>query len=137
MNYLLLISYCEGGVNTNKHKRASKKKTPTDSPMQNGELFDTFWEAYPKKVSRDDAQKAFAKRKPGAELLQEMLEALEWQRRLPQWEKNGGQYIPYPATWLNKKRWKDERPEPKRGDPDWLPTEEQAEEIERQAGVRA
>lgn len=25
-----------------------------------------------------------------------------------QWQRDGGQYIPHPATWLNQGRWKDE-----------------------------
>ena len=25
-----------------------------------------------------------------------------------QWLENNGEYIPYPATWLNRKGWKDE-----------------------------
>ena len=25
-----------------------------------------------------------------------------------QWQKDGGQYIPNPATWLNQGRWEDE-----------------------------
>jgi hypothetical protein len=25
-----------------------------------------------------------------------------------EWTKDGGQFIPHPATWLNQKRWEDE-----------------------------
>jgi hypothetical protein len=39
-----------------------------------------------------------------------MLRALSWQRAQDQWTKDGGQYIPNPATWLNQKRWEDEKP---------------------------
>lgn len=28
------------------------------------------------------------------------------------WTKDGGQYIPHAATWLNGKRWEDELPQP-------------------------
>jgi hypothetical protein len=28
--------------------------------------------------------------------------------RSEDWTKEGGQYIPYPATWLNAKGWEDE-----------------------------
>jgi hypothetical protein len=27
-----------------------------------------------------------------------------------QWTKDGGQFIPMPATWLNGRRWEDETP---------------------------
>ena len=34
--------------------------------------------------------------------------ALAEQKKSKDWTKDGGQYIPYPATWLNGKRWQDE-----------------------------
>ena len=71
-------------------------------------LFDRFWGAYPRKVSKADARKAFAKLNPDGELVEAMLRALDWQKRLPEWTKDGGQFIPYPATWLNARRWEDE-----------------------------
>jgi hypothetical protein len=37
-----------------------------------------------------------------------MLEALDWQRRQPGWLKDGGQFVPYPASWLNARSWEDE-----------------------------
>ena len=37
-----------------------------------------------------------------------MLKAVEAQRKWPQWQKKGGDFIPMPATWLNQKRWQDE-----------------------------
>ena len=71
-------------------------------------LFDRFWGAYPRKVSKADAKKAFVKLNPDTELVEAMLRALDWQKRLPEWTKDGGQFIPYPATWLNARRWEDE-----------------------------
>lgn len=52
--------------------------------------------------------KAFAKRKPDRDLLDQMLKAIETQRRSDDWAKDNGQFIPYPATWLNDGRWMDE-----------------------------
>ncbi len=71
--------------------------------------FDEFWQAYPKKRAKDDAMKAFAKRKPDRDLLDKMLKAIEAQKRSDDWLKDGGQFIPYPATWLNDARWMDEK----------------------------
>lgn len=71
-------------------------------------LFDRFWGAYPRKVSKTDARKAFAKLIPDAALVEAMIQALDWQKRLPEWTKDGGRFIPYPATWLNARRWEDE-----------------------------
>lgn len=71
-------------------------------------LFDIFWKAYPRKVSKDAARKAFAKRKPTEELLNNMIGAIAKQRLSDQWVKDGGQYIPHPSTWLNNGSWMDE-----------------------------
>ena len=59
-------------------------------------------------MSKADARKAFAKLNPDVALVEDMLRALDWQKRLPEWTKDGGQFIPYPATWLNARRWEDE-----------------------------
>ena len=71
-------------------------------------LFDEFWTEYPKKKAKDDARKAFAKRKPNRELLVRMVAAIREQVKTPDWQKDGGQFIPHPATWLNDGRWEDE-----------------------------
>lgn len=71
-------------------------------------LFDSFWKSYPKKVAKDAAYKAFAKRKPDDKMLKDILQAVELQKTQEQWTKDGGQYIPNPATWLNQGRWMDE-----------------------------
>jgi hypothetical protein len=41
-------------------------------------------------------------------LLDKMLAGLEWQRQQAAWMKDGGQFVPHPATWLNQGRWDDE-----------------------------
>lgn len=71
-------------------------------------LFDRFWKSYPRKVAKENARKAFAKLKPNDELLNAMLSAIEKQKKSEQWTKDGGQFIPHPATWLNQHRWEDE-----------------------------
>lgn len=74
--------------------------------------FDRFWLAYPKKRARGDAEKAWTKLKPGAELINRILEAVEAAKRGSDWLREGGQYVPYPATWLNRKGWLDEPDDP-------------------------
>jgi hypothetical protein len=69
--------------------------------------FDVFWKAYPKKSAPDAAKKSWNKLKPN---ITEVLNALQWQKQSEQWQKNGGQFIPNPATYLNQGRWKDEPP---------------------------
>mgnify|MGYP003441332381 FL=1 len=72
------------------------------------ELFDEFWAEYPRKVGKDAARKAFDKRKPSRELLGRMLASIRAQVQTVDWQKDGGQFIPHPTTWLNEGRWQDE-----------------------------
>lgn len=71
-------------------------------------MFKLFWESYPKKKSKGQAEKAWNKIKPDELLLKLILNKLEDARSSPEWTKEGGKYIPYPATWLNAKGWEDE-----------------------------
>lgn len=75
------------------------------------DLFNQFWAAYPKHIAKQSAVKAFEKLKPDEKLLEAMLKAIELQKESKQWEKDGGAFIPYPATWLNQRRWEDELPQ--------------------------
>lgn len=70
--------------------------------------FDLFWQAYPRKTAKGAARKAWAKLSPDTATVQKMLDALNWQRHQPQWLKDGGQFIPMPATYINQERWDDE-----------------------------
>ena len=70
--------------------------------------FDRFWSAYPKKVDKLRARKAWKRKKldSKADMLIKDVEA-----RLKsdfKWIKNKGKYIPMPTTYLNGERWEDE-----------------------------
>ncbi len=86
-------------------EEGKKEKTALDIYI---ERFDRFWAVYPKKVGKGDARKAFAKIKPSEELTQKMIRAVEVAKKSVEWTRDGGQFIPYPSTWLNQARWEDE-----------------------------
>jgi hypothetical protein len=71
-------------------------------------MFNRFWSAYPKKVAKGEARKAWEKLKPNPELVEKMLQTLSWQTESDQWRRDDGQYIPNPASWLRGERWDDE-----------------------------
>lgn len=75
---------------------------------EDNKQFNQFWLAYPKKVSKVDAKKAFKRIKPSDALLNKMITALEQQSKTEQWLKERKRYVPNPATWLNQERWEDE-----------------------------
>lgn len=74
-------------------------------------LFADFWKAYPKHQDRQGALKAFEKLKPDQELLDQMIKSINAWKQSEQWTKDGGQYIPMPTTWLNRRRWEDDLPQ--------------------------
>jgi hypothetical protein len=73
-----------------------------------GEWFvSCFWPAYPKKEAKADALAAIRKLNPDADLRVEILKGVTRAIVTEQWRKEGGKYIPYPATFINKRRWED------------------------------
>jgi hypothetical protein len=70
------------------------------------EQFNQFWQAYPKRKAKADAEKAWLKVKP--ECVPLIMAAVEVNKRTNDWLKDGGKFIPYPASWLNARRWEDE-----------------------------
>lgn len=94
----------------NKSKNKSIDSTTPISPKGN-DAFERFWNVYPKKIGKGAAEKSFKKYKPDEVLLSAMLKAVDTQKRSKDWQKEGGQFVPNPATWLNQKRWEDETPQ--------------------------
>lgn len=84
------------------------REDPPYSPPRGDGAFDRFWSAYPKKVGRKVAERAYERAVKGHPDLQaKILDAVEAQKGSEQWRKDGGQFIPHPATWLNQGRWDD------------------------------
>lgn len=88
--------------------KTTGKKPRASLADDGGESFKTFWSAYPKKAGKDAAKKAFDKRKFDEQALAKVLRALDDQKDSEQWQKDGGKFIPHPATWLNQGRFEDE-----------------------------
>lgn len=83
-----------------------KKKNPPNPPR--GEWvadFQKFWDAYPKKEAKGYCKQVWQRKKPP---LDAVLKALAWQRELPEWTKDNGQFVPQPSKYLNHRRWEDE-----------------------------
>lgn len=78
-----------------------------DKPQEADVLFDRFWNAYPKKKGKEAARRAWKKLSPDMALCRVMAEALDRQRQSRDWQREEGRYIPYPASWLNGRRWED------------------------------
>lgn len=116
----------DGFLETEKSQKEEKKEeekkekiSPPKAPQGAGEAFERFWQAYPRKVGRGAAEKSWGKLRPDADLAERILAAVERDKGTGQWTRDRGQFIPYPATWLNQRRWEDDpgSPPPRPGPP--------------------
>lgn len=69
--------------------------------------FEAFWAEYPKKKSKGEAKKAWAQLKPSREIISAIMAKLPALKASHDWTKDGGQYVPNPATWLRAEGWED------------------------------
>ena len=92
----VIRTYNEGNTN-------QEPITNNQEPLTNKD-FDKFWEAYPKKKSKPIALKAWLKHKPDIDVV---IKSLTMMKKCDQWTKNKGEFIPYPASWLNAEGWND------------------------------
>jgi hypothetical protein len=88
-----------------------RKNPPTPKGEKVGlfddQEFEQFWAAYPKRVAKVAARKAFLKAIAKTDL-RTIIRAVETAKLTRDWAKNDGQFVPYPATWLNDGRWADD-----------------------------
>lgn len=84
---------------------AARKAAETASLRQ---AFETWWQGYPKKLGKADAEKAWMKVRPDAAMQAKLTDCLAKQCQWETWKRDGGRFIPHAATWLNGKRWADE-----------------------------
>lgn len=93
-------------------KRSEEKRREVTQVKEGAESFETFWEKYPRKVAKQAARAAWSRLQPSEQLLSEILAGVEKWAKSQQWTKDGGQFIPHPATFLNGRRWEDDVPKP-------------------------
>lgn len=74
-------------------------------PVQEAPLgFVEFWNAYPRRVGKKAALKAWEKIHPDFDLAAQIVAAIHLQALADRELR----FIPHPATWLNGERWTDE-----------------------------
>lgn len=86
------------------YKNTEVKNTESKN-MPTANLFEDFWFIYPRRVGKGSALKAFNKAAEtvGAEIIVAGAAKLSRDPNLP-----AIQYVPYPATWINREGWNDE-----------------------------
>jgi len=76
-------------------------------PAAPDEQFEIFWRAYPRKKDKGDARRAWEQTKTIRPLTADLVKAVIVQKSSVDWTKEGGRYVPYPASWLRGERWED------------------------------
>lgn len=116
----------------NKKKEQNPLKTPKgvrrvkSVPKWEPEMFERFWEKYPRGEDRAKAVEEWDRLKPDLELMRLMSAALDRMMKSDEWRRGIG--IPYACRWLRYRRWEDVRNEPLRapesdaedGEDEWL-----------------
>lgn len=87
---------------------AQRRKRSSSSTPERADDWECWYAAYPRHDNKQSAIKAWNKaHKEGAlPSIETLLAALAWQK--PRW--TDPQFIPMPSTYLNGRRWQDERP---------------------------
>lgn len=101
---------------TNTPKPPSKTKPELTEEQQR--RFECWYTAYPRKVDKAKAVKAWKAIDPSDDLTDRMVAKVEEWAASESWRDVN--YVPYPATWLNAERWTDGPPPPPRQQPGGL-----------------
>jgi hypothetical protein len=86
------------GVRGSPGKPSRKRK----SDVANDAGFNRFWDAYPRKVAKAAALRAWTKIGPDAALVEVILARVTLQANSHAWTKDDGQFVPHPASWAER-----------------------------------
>lgn len=91
------------------HTSAATNVSASRRPASASPGFEDFWRAWPRKVARRAAERAWRRLRPDAALTARILEAVRVQAARV-WAGKDLEFIPHAATWLHQARWEDEVP---------------------------
>lgn len=115
-----------GSIKEEKNKKIRKKDEPPIPPKGGEQVqqemflkpeevpgnetpsrFPEFWAVYPRKTAKTNAE-AIWKRKQLDQTADIIIDAVKRYQQTHEWIKDNGLFIPYPATFLNQRRWEDD-----------------------------
>ncbi|MCP4493337.1 MAG: hypothetical protein GY820_39435 [Gammaproteobacteria bacterium] len=100
-----VVSIVEGGGGGGVGSKACRKGR--NDKNQYSQEFLQFWTVYPRREGKGRAWKYWT-REGLDRKLPDILSGVALYRCTEGWQKDGGRFIPHPATWLNDRRWEDE-----------------------------
>lgn len=87
-------------------KDNTTKLNTTITTTLNNNHFEYFWMVYPRRVGKSEARKAWGKKVLNEDVVKAI--AVNIEQRVLQGEWSDVKFIPYPSTYLNQERWKDD-----------------------------
>jgi len=72
--------------------------------------FVRWYSIYPRKQDKAGAEKAWKNVQDKAGTADKIIVSLSWQTKSHGWTKDGGVFVPLPSTYINRRRWEDEKP---------------------------
>jgi len=103
-----LIDVVADGKKPDEEPPKKPKKPPKKAELSKAQrdLFEKFWEVWPKKVSRGQAETTWLKINPDSEFADEIIEGVKRSIKGDSRFKEG--FTPHASTWLNAKGWLDD-----------------------------
>ena len=122
--------------------QAPSERDSSKASQEVDSLFAKFWSEYPKKVAKPEALKVWRRLGVNPALFEAIMQGLTKWKRTSQWSNL--EFVPYPATWLNRRGWEDHIPstaQQPRGSSRQAPREESSsyytpEELETQKRIQ-
>jgi hypothetical protein len=93
------------GLHDDSKLRLEKRREEAEKSAR---AFQDFWDAYPRKVSKPDAVKAWKSLALHNGDVEKLMAGLASWKKSEQWSEQEGKFIPHPSRWLSKRRWEDE-----------------------------
>lgn len=91
---------------------SSSSSSSENTPVVPDDLFERFYQSYPRHTAKQKAHEAWDKLKliPDDSRIEAMRRGLAVAKQSRQWLEEKGRFVPHAATWLNGQRWTDEMP---------------------------
>lgn len=77
-------------------------------PKDESHPFNVFWNEYPRRVKRINAERAFKNNVKSWDVLKDIIVDIKQRFAFGVWDANEVKYIPHPTTYLNNLMWEDE-----------------------------
>ncbi len=102
----LLVETATGEPSQVSHSKTRTPRKKAELTKEQRISFDRFWDIWPNKVSKGQAEITWARINPNNEFVEVIISGVK--RALKLDKRFLGGYTPHPSTWLNAKGWLDE-----------------------------